>query len=414
MKIKKAALSIFATSALLLGTVSPVLAADTLTISGNGEGSTNTIAATNTSSTTVSQNNDADIDNKITANANSGGNSATSNTGGNVAITTGNASTTTKVSNAANINTAHIACDVCGTGGSVTISGNGENSTNTATVGNTGSDNQVFQNNDADIDNKVHSYAKTGWNDANSNTGGNVAITTGNASTTTKVTNKANANIAKLGGSGTDNQGALSATISGNGEDSMNVISLSNLASHIISQNNDADIDNYITSSSTTGNNSAVSNTNGMVTITTGAAKTKTDVDNAVNFNAADVGCCSTGVAASILGNGEDSSNVILASLGNTLTVWQGDEESGNSAELDNKIYSDARSGNNNADGNTGWHSGGLTSVTTGSTMSNTGVSNHANANMFGSGLNLPHWPSHFPFNFSFDFDLGGLFAMLV
>jgi len=70
----------------------------------------------------------------------------------------------------------------------VEISGNGADSDNTATVVQV-NETGVFQENNAEIQNNVSVSANSGGNDANNNTGGDVSIDTGNATSNTTINN---------------------------------------------------------------------------------------------------------------------------------------------------------------------------------------------------------------------------------
>jgi len=73
----------------------------------------------------------------------------------------------------------------------------------------------ITQNNRADFDNYIkYVTAKTGNNDANKNTGGDVEIDTGDASVTVEVSNWANANSARVGNG---DKGSISLMILDNG-----------------------------------------------------------------------------------------------------------------------------------------------------------------------------------------------------
>ena len=80
-------------------------------------------------------------------------------------------------------------------GSSIVISGNGNDSTNKVKVKSTKKV-VVRQSNKAKVSNFVFAGASTGNNDANNHTGGNVTITTGDASASASVTNTFNSNIA--------------------------------------------------------------------------------------------------------------------------------------------------------------------------------------------------------------------------
>src|SRR3990170_513335 len=253
----------------------------------------------------------------------------------------------------------------------VEISGNGANSTNDANVA--VSDNtQVTQNNTANITNNVNVSADTGKNDANKNTGGDVDITTGNASTTVGVSNTANANVADVDvdsdtgkndanantggsvsittgnadttvavantanknvatvGNGSGNGGSLSVVISGNGYKSTNLVNVALASTTGVQQNNRANITNDVDVDADTGKNDANKNTGGDVEILTGNADADVDVSNLANFNFADVdscGCILDGTVK-IAGNGAKSDNDANVALASAKVIGQNNDYS--------------------------------------------------------------------------------------
>ena len=411
--IKTTASAIVSGAILLYSLAIPTFASTTIEISGNGASSTNTADVTTTQETTVVQNNVANITNNVNSAANTGNNTANSNTGGNTTIDTGNAEAKATVSNTANLNKADVnTCGTCAAGNvDVTISGNGSDSVNTANVSN---DNKtsVFQDNLANIENNVKVDANTGNNTANSNTGGDVRITTGNATATADVSNLANANIASVGGG--DGTGTISARIIGNGAGSINTIALTDTRSVTVVQDNIADISNDVDVKANTGDNVASSNTGGDVTIDTGNATANATIDNVANLNAADVICCVVDAIAKISGNGVNSVNTIITELGSELSIFQnGKDKKDNLANLTNTLDVEALSGTNVASGNTGPVLGDAVSVMTGNATQKTSVSNLVNANIFGplTGLIMPP-----DLDLSFSFDLSkflGFFGMV-
>jgi hypothetical protein len=272
-KLQRRFVTALATGALLANTVLPAFAGTTIEISGNGADSKNKAEVDIDQSTYVEQSNQADIDNHVYAKADSGDNDANRNTGGGVSVDTGDASTTVSVSNQANSNVADVDC--CGTGDvDVLISGNGDSSRNRVNLDvnddpETGT--LVVQKNSADIDNDVKAKAETGDNDANRNTGGDVSIMTGMATTGVTVSNSANCNMAYVGGSGEGGM-SLSAKILGNGADTRNKIDLDFDRSVWVEQTNRADIDNDVEAKAESGDNDANRNTGGTVSISTGDA----------------------------------------------------------------------------------------------------------------------------------------------
>lgn len=405
MKIYKKIASAIATIALLLSSVSPAFAA-TIEISGNGSSSDNSAAVTTTNTTTVSQSNVANISNNVIATADTGGNSANENTGGNTTVSTGNATSDVTISNMANANVASVSnCGTCSVDSNVTISGNGADSANSARVDNS-NDTTITQQNTANIANSVANSANTGDNQASRNTGGAVSITTGSATTNTTVSSSANANVASVGG-GDGTGSSVNLQISGNGFGSDNSIDLSNNMNRDIAQGNVANISNEILSEAETGDNEANENTDGDVSITSGNATASTLVDNAVNFNFADLSCCLiSDMLVKISGNGAESVNSISADLGNSTSVVQDGKEFDNLANLANLVLTEAESGDNIASRNTGAVLNDPLSVMTGSADQSTTINNMANANVVSSNgdLSLPD---------NFIFDLSGLMELL-
>ena len=164
-------------------------------ISGNGAYSDNTVTLDKTNTNTVNQTNYADVTNEVELNAKTGGNGASSNTGGDVLVVTGPAASAATVRTTANSNVAVIG------GGSAMptptasfrIVGNGAGSNNWIDA-NLSTSNLIYQDNYANIYNDVDVNAKTGYNDADFNTGGDVIIGTGAAGAAATVDNMVNFN----------------------------------------------------------------------------------------------------------------------------------------------------------------------------------------------------------------------------
>ncbi len=274
------------------------------------------------------------------------------------------------------------------------IKGNGANSNNVVDLTKIGTTN-VTQNNNANVTNNVTANADTGDNSANSNTGGDVTVKTGNATVNTSVSTQANSNWAKVSpaaGSGSSTEVAL--RILGNGAGSNNFIGATLIKTTDVNQSNNANVTNNVTANADTGDNEAKFNTGGDVTIKTGNAKVNVDVDNMVNFNSADVDCgCAFGLLAKIDGNGvggkpeDEDPNVITATLISVQDVGQN-----NLARLKNKANGSADTGDNEAKSNTGGVDGGDPSVITGNSTDNSSVSNSGNVNSLGSVPPLT-WP---------------------
>ncbi len=396
----KKIIAIFSSVLLLAGSALPVLAQSTVTISGNGSDTNNVANVTVTQTTQVSQTNTADITNTVNASADTGDNDANHNTGGSVSVDTGNANTDVTISNTANTNVADVDNCNCGSGDvEVLVSGNGDDSNNTA---NTTLQNTVTlgQTNVANVTNNVEkARSDTGDNDANHNTGGSVSVSTGNATTSVDLSTNANANLARVGNpTGLGGNSTASVIISGNGSDSQNTVNLGLTDWIVLGQTNVGAVTNSVSARSDTGDNDANHNTGGSVlgadvTIDTGNAKTEVSADTAVNFNEASIGCdCLMGVTAKISGNGasglhDTTISTINATLVNGQQVGQVNAGRG----IFNGLYGRSESGDNDAYLNTG--NATDPSIMTGDATSTTDVTNQGNANIFGSVSNpFPWW----------------------
>ena len=182
-------LSVGFVSATLVMTVgAPVAFAETLEISGNGNGSDNTIIVKEPTITVVEQTNESLILTGAFSSASTGGNTANGNTGGDVTVTSGDAKATTKVTVTGSSNEATLP-DPCGCEAQppdVLISGNGNGSTNLVKVKKP-TVTLVGQSNAQFVGTLAKSKAKTGWNTANGNTGGTTDVTSGDATSRTRV-----------------------------------------------------------------------------------------------------------------------------------------------------------------------------------------------------------------------------------
>ncbi|KKP48249.1 MAG: SNF2 domain/helicase domain/RING finger domain-containing protein [Candidatus Woesebacteria bacterium GW2011_GWA1_33_30] len=407
-KYKKVVASALAAGSLLINGFMPVLAQTTIILSGNGTGSGNTATVAVTQSTFVTQSNNADVTNVVNADADTGGNKASDNTGGDVSIKTGDSDVTVDIKNTLNQNSASVDC--CGaTGADVLISGNGSDSDNTIDLSLGEEDGiTVTQSNNAKVNNNVDVDSETGDNKAKDNTGGDVTIETGDASVDVSLSTTANANSAQIGG-GTGGAGLLSARILGNGTGSDNDIDLDFGGSLWIKQDNYAAVNNRVDADAETGENKANDNTGGEVSIETGDADVTVGVDNSVNFNWADAdcGCLLEDVLVKIADNGSDTQNDITAGLGQGLTVFQGNVAG---SGLENFIDADADTGDNKAKDNTG-DPGSDPSVETGDATTEVMLENSGNSNVYGG---TPDWD--FPelgFDFNFSFDLSDLLGWM-
>ncbi|OGD96275.1 hypothetical protein A3E71_02305 [Candidatus Curtissbacteria bacterium RIFCSPHIGHO2_12_FULL_42_33] len=375
------------TTALVLSSfIGPALAVDVV-IEGNGSNSDNTANVAIQNDTTVTQTNYANITNDVDVDANTGKNDANDNTGGDVSINTGDASADVGVSNTANSNTAEVT-GCCPEEINVTIKDNGTYSDNDANVAvqtktTVDQDNTAYVKNDVDVD------LDTGKNDANDNTGGDVSITTGNASAdSVMISNVVNKNVASVS-SGPNGGGSLSVWISGNGSNSDNTANVAVASAKTIQQTNYANISNDVDVDADTGKNDANDNTGGEVSIDTGDASADVWVGNLANFNAADIDACGCilDLSIKIKDNGtysDNDANVALASL--TLVDQDNTYECkpnyrGGWHKKCNDVDVDLDTGANDANDNT---QDGEPEITTGDASGDVMVETTANSNVVG------------------------------
>ncbi len=397
-----------------------------------GFGSDNSALALALNKLAVNNDNKADIDNDVTAKANTGDNSADCNSGA-AKIKTGDAKTDTTVKNEGiNTNVADLSLDAGDTRVSAENECTGAESCNEAEAALVNCV-DVSNKNAADIDNNVHSTANTGGNSANFNnscptgeencecgasgctengncecgqgdcvcgesngavcpTGG---ITTGNANSDVKVKNQdINTNVTKLNIGGGDT--CVSAENQNTGACSENQTSAALINQVDVSSANCADIDNNVASTANTGGNSSSFNNNcGTCTspdcdnscggecaggacgtsggITTGNANSDVSISNQVNTNVTDITMNqNANVSAENECTGANSENCASATNQNTITVTNV-----NQANISNNVTSVSNTGNNCSNFNTG-----AGSITTGSSDVCFNVDNSGNNNL--------------------------------
>lgn len=426
--------------------------------SGNGADSNNSSAVGVDSSTSVAIDNDANVDNYLNLDADSGNNAASYNVG-NSEITTGDANVSGVVITSANETGLGIveynivddqmgdvilvvpdnlfACSVCGGGDDVDVqnTGNGTESTNSASVDLTNDSNTDITN-DADIVNNLELVANSGYNDTSYNTGGDSSITTGDANVSANLLNLVNStisggvafivnifgdlvgdiifpdNLPGIGGT------SLSATNSGNGADSTNTIDIDSTNDSNTTLNNFADIDNILNIDATTGDNKTSYNTGGDSGIETGDVFVNAEVLNVVNTNllgASDeplwlllvnnMGTWTGSIIGALTGTNysgssgfvftvDDDGAIVAANQGNGAgsTNDIGINESttnnltiNNTANVTNNINIDANTGNNRASYNTG----GDSKIETGDVNVAASIMNFVNTNLIGRTLML-------------------------
>lgn len=137
--------------------------------------------------------------------------------------------------------------------------------------------------NDADIFNRIFGEVKTGWNEADKNTGDG-SVDTGDASADVMVTNRANATEALINGCCSGGLGDIDIFNDTTGADSQNHAWVEVENKTEIDIDNDADVTNCIELKASTGGNSASKNT-GNGSVSTGDASATVEVENTVNVN---------------------------------------------------------------------------------------------------------------------------------
>ncbi len=165
----------------------------------NGANSKNKIKINHATVTSVGQFNASQQVNTVFGGQNTGGNKTNKNTNGDVSNTSGNTGSGVGIENNANINEAAIANCGCAHGnGDAVNAGNGADSKNKIVINNSNTT-LVTQSNVATQVNGVVTEQNTGNNSANKNTGGNVDLSSGDATTIVSITNNANTNALVIG-----------------------------------------------------------------------------------------------------------------------------------------------------------------------------------------------------------------------
>ena len=266
-----------------------------------------------------------------------------------------------------------VATPVLAADTNIQITGNGAGSNNYATVSQTNS-NTVSQSNNANVTNNVTSNANTGNNSAGFNTGGDVTVKTGDATTKANVSNSLNSNAAQV--AGCNCEGDTNVKVSGNGAYSDNLVTLKDTNVNSVGQTNNANVTNNVDNNAKTGGNDANSNTGGDVVVVTGNAKAEANVKTVANSNSAVIGggagAGNSSASFVISGNGAGSDNWIAATLTNANTIAQT-----NNANVTNDVDSNAKTGYNDA----GFNTGGDVVIATGNAWSGAKVDNMVNFN---------------------------------
>ena len=161
------------------------------------------------------------------------------------------------------------------------ISGNGSGSINNINITNK-SKCEVSQKNTTSVLTEIESSASTGGNTASGNTGSGVTIDTGDATSTVGVSVEGGSNTASnpccCQCQGDSHLAAEGALISGNGESTINSVTLKNKKTSEVKQKNKTEVLTGVLSKAKTGKNKAKNNTGGTVGVTTGNADSTVDV----------------------------------------------------------------------------------------------------------------------------------------
>lgn len=151
----------------------------------------------------------------------------------------------------------------------VDVSANGANSTNKVYVSDS-NHTSVYQGNTSTVVNTVTSSANSGGNKANSNTGGDVTVDTGDASSDVLITNHGSSNTANVLPCGCEQNGQVDVSVDHNGADSYNKVKIRSHESTRVKQKNTTTVVNDVYSKAKTGRNRASRNTGGTVDVLTG------------------------------------------------------------------------------------------------------------------------------------------------
>jgi len=273
----------------------------TVTNAGNGDSSYNNAKLNTNNTTALSQNNAAEISNKVAVDSNTGDNSANRNTGGlngagGVSVSTGDSLVgPITIQNAANQNRAVVGsgtgAPVLGgsyVGGIIGNGGNGVDSHNNATVNNNNAQ-YASQYNAAAVSNYVGVLSNTGDNNADRNTGGPVYVDTGDSAIAVGLATNVNSNAAWVDSCGCVGLGGTAVKNLGNGDSAVSNATLNNNNTSAAAQTNLSEVANAGMFDSSTGSNSANRNTSGVMgwdpAVMTGTAYTNVGASTAANSN---------------------------------------------------------------------------------------------------------------------------------
>lgn len=270
------------TAALFAATLLPAFATAGNNCTNNTTGplSKNYCTITNSSNIDVKNVNDAVITNNVTANANTGHNSASYTTLGG-SVQTGNATVNTTVSTVANVNTTQISAGAGMSGNTGLNTVTGPDSDNRVDISNRQRV-DVWNSNTATVNNVVNANSTTGYNNADYNTGPSM-VRTGLANTQVKVLNHVNDTATSITG-GTNGSVVNTGLNSTTGPLSKDYIDIKNRFYVDVDNVNDMVLGNWVNTTANTGYNSASYTTMGG-SVGTGRATVGVGLNNEGNIN---------------------------------------------------------------------------------------------------------------------------------
>lgn len=262
--------------------------AEDFTITGNGESSQNQIISSDSTSTTsVTQENNAEVNNNVDTVSDSGSNNIEDSNSSDSLINTGNSESISSVENEnLNINITENDCFECPVEESqIKISGNESESNNSINV-NLSTNINSSQINDASISNKVFTIANSGNNQIIGNNG-DAEIDTGDVYAESQIKN-ININFNKL--KIVVGENTFNLILSDNGIDSMNQLKFIKDRDINYESNNYSELVNNVQTIGESGSNSVFKNL-GDVLIKTGNVIVKTTIENVLNKSYAEIIC---------------------------------------------------------------------------------------------------------------------------
>ena len=286
IRLKKFFLKLLTLFSVINLVFAPSVLALELNISGNGDGSESSASTVIETTTTVIQENNLNIDNNLSTDANTGGNSVSGNTNSDINIETGDITQSVTVENNGNFSSVDIPC--CQESSEIEVVNNGSDSINSINLTQSNSTNVIVSQN-VNISNTINGYANTGDNSSNNNTQGSVLISSGNIKVSGGIMNGP-LNLSSIT-AGTGGFGIL-ASINQNGANSDSKIYADFNNETNIFQLFHADIGNFVNWRLNTGGNEASENTGSDIDIKTGGIEFDFFIRNLLNIGKVDLGCC--------------------------------------------------------------------------------------------------------------------------